>query len=114
MPQPSLPRYPRARHERGRPRQHQARTRGLKASTFVTRVAVAASVALTGAFSAIAAAAFPGHADRGTPVTHEADRSPAPLVALPPPNSGTGGLPAPPPQAPVPGIGSGQVGSGGS
>ena len=67
MPQPSLPRHARARHERGRPREHQARTRGLKTSTFVTRVAVAASVALTGAFSAIAAAAFPGHADGAAP-----------------------------------------------
>lgn len=114
MPQPSLPHHARARHERGRPHQHPARTRGLKTSTFVTRVAIAASVALTGAFSAIAAAAFPGHADRGTPVTSEADRPPAPLVALPPPNSGAGGLPAPPPQTPIPGVGSGQVGSGGS
>ena len=90
--------------------------RGLRSASFITRVAVAASVALTGAFSAIAAAAFPG-AERNKGSDHATDRSPsspAPLVALPPPNDGTGGLPAPPPQAPVPGVGSGQVGSGGS
>jgi hypothetical protein len=80
----------------------------------VTRVTVAASVALTGAFSAIAAAAFPGHAQRNATATHTKDRSSAPLVALPPPNNGIGGLPAPPVQAPVQGSGSAQVGSGGS
>ena len=83
----------------------------------MTRVVIAASVALTGAFSAVAATAFPGHATRDGSATGTARRSPsksAPLVALPPPNGGTGGLPAPPIQAPVPAAGTGQVGSGGS
>ena len=83
----------------------------------MTRAVVAASVALTGAFSAIAATAFPGHATRDAHAARTTGRSrPAsgPLVALPPPNDGTGGLPAPPIQAPVPAAGTGQVGSGGS
>lgn len=83
----------------------------------MTRVVIAGSVALTGAFSAIAATAFPGHATRNAGPAGTAHRAPvrsAPVVALPPPNDGAGGLPAPPIQAPVPVAGSGQVGSGGS
>ena len=117
MPQPSLPGPPRTRREGERSRHRQARTRGLRAASFVTRVVVAGSVALTGAFSAIAATAFPGHATRDGAATRATDRSPSPstpLVALPPPNHGAGGLPAPPIQAPVPAAGTGQVGSGGS
>lgn len=82
----------------------------------MTRAVIAGSVALTGAFSAIAATAFPGHASRNAAAgtAHRAPARSAPVVALPPPNDGTGGLPAPPIQAPVPVAGSGQVGSGGS
>lgn len=117
MPQPTLPGPARARHEHERSRHRLARSRGLRTASFLTRVTVAASVALTGAFSAIAAAAFPGHGERNATRAYAKDRSPAPsapLVALPPPNNGIGGLPAPPAQAPVPGSGSAQVGSGGS
>ena len=117
MSQPMLPGPARAPHELERSRHRLARSRGLKTVSFVTRVTVAASVALTGAFSAIAAAAFPGHGQRNATPADTRDRSPsrsAPLVALPPPNNGIGGLPAPAAQAPVQGSGSAQVGSGGS
>ncbi len=117
MPQPTLPGPPRTRREGERSRHRQARTRGLRAASFVTRVVVAASVALTGAFSAIAATAFPGHATRDGTATR-ATRSFAVTIdaprGAPTPNHGAGGLPAPPIQAPVPAAGTAQVGSGGS
>ena len=103
---------------RGREGQHLrvAREKGLRSASIVTRVAVAASIALGGAFSAVAAMAFPGRSSRdGAQGTRAAtSQSSGPIVALPPANAGTGGLPAPPLQAPVAVPGSGQVGSGGS
>jgi hypothetical protein len=107
------------RAPRGREREHQraARARGFRSASIVTRIAVAASVALSIAFSAIAAVAFPGRASHQASAGRQADtssRSTGPVVALPPANAGAGGLPAPPVQAPVSAPGSGQVGSGGS
>ena len=109
-----------SRHpRRGREKEHQraARARGFRSASIVTRIAVAASVALSIAFSAIAAVAFPGRASRQSAAGKAANtstRSTGPVVALPPANAGAGGLPAPPIQAPVSAPGSGQVGSGGS
>jgi hypothetical protein len=101
-----------------RERQHlrAARAKGLRSASIVTRVCVAASIALGGAFTALAAIAFPGRAARGGAQEARANTSESghPVVALPPTNAGAGGVPAPPLQAPVAAPGSGQVGSGGS
>jgi hypothetical protein len=112
---PSESRRPR----RAREREHQraARATGFRSASIVTRIAVAASVALSIAFSAIAAVAFPGRASRQSAdgkAANAATSSTGPVVALPPANAGSGGVPAPPLQAPVSAPGSGQVGSGGS
>lgn len=87
----------------------------MRSASIVTRIAIAASVALSVGFSAIAAVAFPGRASRtdGHRTNASADRS-GPVVALPPANGGSGGVPAPPIQAPIPSSGAGQASSGGS
>jgi len=105
----------RARRGRERDRQRAARTQGLRSASIVTRIALAASVVLSVAFSAIAAVAFPGRASRpdGDRTHASADRS-GPIVALPPANGGSGGVPAPPIQAPAASSGAGQASSGGS
>ena len=104
------------RPRRARERAHQRAT-GFRSASIVTRIAVAASVALSIAFSAIAAVAFPGRASRQSAdgkAANASTSSTGPVVALPPANGGSGGVPAPPLQAPVSAPGSGQVGSGGS
>ena len=102
----------RARRERDHLRA--ARAKGLRSASIVTRVSIAASIVLGGAFTAVAAVAFPGRASRDTGRGAQATTSPSTrqVVALPPANAG--GLPAPPAQAPVAAPGSGQTGSGGS
>lgn len=105
----------RPRRGRERDRQRAARTQGLRSASIVTRIALAASVALSVGFSAIAAVAFPGRASHsdGNRTNASTDRS-RPVVALPPANGGSGGVPAPPIQVPAPSSGAGQASSGGS
>ena len=105
----------RARRARERDRQRAVRAQGFRSASILTRVAIAASIALSGVFSAVAAIAFPGRSSRDTAsgegATSRAQHPPQ-TVALPPANAG--GVPVPPAQVPVPAAGSGQVSSGGS
>jgi len=57
-----------------------ARDAGLRRVSWITRGAVAAGVVLTGAFSAIAAHAFPGRSGRAAAVPSPADAAAPPVV----------------------------------
>jgi hypothetical protein len=95
------------------------RASGLRSVSRITRWTVVGALALTAAFSAVAAAAFSGRATAVRPVkgrVSDASGGDRPIVALPPAAS-SGGLGSnftPPHAAPVAAGGSGQVVSGGS